>query len=261
MNPDVINIFSWIYSLFDIRFVSLIAALFAIYFAYQKLQVKICISCNMCTNRLYGTHISDVVISNKRDNVTSITLLQLELPGKGEFSLIKLSPPLVLKGYESHALDVPKYSRLYNGYGEVKIEDFEIPSFKVITIDGKVIDCELQSHNTVTDTEDMITVQSNKFNGIVLTDMMAFIFSYKFKGEEKNTIVDRLGIFHADNPFPFDRTNNPIVETIKNLMINSEYHDFLDNYMLFSVDEHTLSVDLIFSKRMIQNDIENKKDE
>lgn len=260
MNPDVLSALSWLYSLFDIRLISLVSASFAIYFACQKLQVKACVSFSMQSDRLYGTYISQLVISNKRDNIIPIALIKLEVIGSGTFTLVEFSPPLVLKGYESQGVDIPKYSTLYSDVGEIELDPFKIPLLHLITMSGKEINCEIESHITERDFNNIITKFVNKFNDIVLTDKMAFIFSYKLEGNEKNLIIDRRGMFYENNPFPFnyiDTTRTQIVEQIKDYITNTGYHEWFDNYMLFSVDKDTLITDLVFSKRQIQKEKEN----
>jgi hypothetical protein len=93
INQKVTDMLLWVYAIFDVKILTLIAAGFAIYFGYQKITRKICVSHRVSINRLYPMHIENLVLSNKRDNSIVISSILLRIGGKRNFTLVEFDKP------------------------------------------------------------------------------------------------------------------------------------------------------------------------
>ncbi|HDF2344303.1 TPA: hypothetical protein PC598_003961 [Morganella morganii] len=254
---NIINGLAWVYSIFDIKLLTVIAAGFTTYFGYQKISKKICVSYSISNGKLYGTHVTNFVVSNKRDNLIIISSVKMKIGNKGSIELIKFEDPLVLKGYDATLIDIPKYSEIYDKNGIVSIDISDKLSFSVITMSGKIIDCYSESPITKKSFEGVLFKSTQKFNNIVLTKKMGFIFSYRIKGKEKDVIIDNSGFIPGYTPFSYNSFDDMSEEAFGNFLISHGYHDYYDNYALLKVQDN-LDVTLILNKVMMQNKIKNK---
>ncbi|HCB0364097.1 TPA: hypothetical protein MYM88_001855 [Klebsiella pneumoniae] len=254
LNQKVVDVLVWLYSFFDIKLLTFIAAGFTVYFGWQKVTRKVCVSYRVRRSALYEAHISDLVISNKRDNAISISLILCEIGNKGVLTLIEFDSPLVLKGYDSVKVDIPLHSMLHKGMERVKIDAFEHFSFSLVTTAGNKIDCLVESSVSIHSFQNCISKSTFRFNDIVLTEKMQFIFFYMKDKEERYCIFDYHNFINGDNPFPYSQMNQ---DELKYVLIEEGFHDWFDNYLLYSIDGH-LSAHFVFSKNSI--DIDCKKD-
>lgn len=250
INQKVIDMLVWVYSFFDIKLLTVIATSFTIYFGVQKVSKRICISYSMATSRLYDSHVSNLVVSNKRDNSVVISSINLRIGRKGNVELVKFDEPLVLKGYESKAIEVPKYSSLYGKDGAVKIDILESLFFSITTMAGDIIECDVESSLNTDGLNDRLHKRTITFNDIVLTERMGVIFSYFLNGESKNVIIDRSGFISGNTPFRGNMFVDLSKEYFQDLFINEGYHDYFDNYAFHRVN-HNLQTELFLSKRMV----------
>lgn len=137
INQNAIDMLAWIYSIFDIKHLTVIATGFTIYFGYQKVTRKICVSFFVSQGKLYPAHISNLVLSNKRDNAIAIRSLNLTIGAKGTLKLVEFNPPLVLKAYNTQLIEVQKYSSIHGRDGEVEIELSDELTFTAVVNGGK----------------------------------------------------------------------------------------------------------------------------
>ena len=168
INQKVIDDLIWLYSIFDIKLLTVIAAGFTIYFGYQKVTKRICVSFSVSASRLYDSHIANLVVSNKRDNSIAMSSIILGIGEKGSLELIKFDEPLLLKGYDTKLVDVPKYSSIYDDKGPVSFDIFESFSFSVVTNSGEVIECEVESSLTNKTLERRLLKNTVYFNSVFL---------------------------------------------------------------------------------------------
>ncbi|WBM70214.1 hypothetical protein OH773_19025 [Buttiauxella sp. WJP83] len=254
INQNVIDGLVWLYSIFDIKLLTVIATGFTIYFGYQKVTKKICVSYSISSGKLYDSHVTNFVISNKRDNSIIISSVNMKIGSKGSIELIKFEDPLVLKGYDAKLIDVPKYSDIYDQNGPVSIDVFERLSFSVITKSGEVIDCDVESSLTLKNFDNRLYKRVQIFNNIVLTSKMGFIFTYRINDKVNDVIIDKHGFISGSTPFKYNMFPDMSEEFFENFLISYGYHTVYDEYALFKVQDN-LNIALVLNKPMVQNKI------
>lgn len=260
INQKVIDDLIWLYSIFDIKLLTVIAAGFTIYFGYQKVTKRICVSFSVSASRLYDSHIANLVISNKRDNSIAISSIILGIGEKGSLELIKFDEPLLLKGYDTKLVDVPKYSSIYDDKGPVSFDIFESFSFSVVTNSGEVIECEVESSLTNKTLERRLLKNTVYFNNIVITNKMGFIFSYYVGGKSEDVIIDKSGFIAGNSPFQGNLLPRISKEMFEDFVISEGYHDYYDNYALFKVHDN-LQTELVLSKASVNTKVGKKGNE
>ncbi|HCB2460368.1 hypothetical protein [Klebsiella aerogenes] len=257
INQKVIDDLMWLYSIFDIKLLTVIATGFTIYFGYQKVTKKICVSFKISASRLYDSHIANLVVSNKRDNSIAISSILLGVGEKGSFELVNFTEPLVLKGYDTKLIDVPKYSSIYDGDKSLKFDILESFSFSIVTISGEVVVCEVESPVTFKALEGQLFKNTVYFNDIVLTDRMSFIFSYYVGGKSEDVIIDKSGFIPENSPFNFNQLSEVSKEFFESFLVSQGYHDYYDNYALYKVHDN-LQTELVLSKASMNAKIGKK---
>ncbi|BBS11562.1 hypothetical protein WP5W18C01_16560 [Klebsiella aerogenes] len=257
INQKVIDDLMWLYSIFDIKLLTVIATGFTIYFGYQKVTKKICVSFKISASRLYDSHIANLVVSNKRDNSIAISSILLGVGEKGSFELVNFTEPLVLKGYDTKLIDVPKYSSIYDGDKSLKFDILESFSFSIVTISGEVVVCEVESPVTFKALEGQLFKNTVYFNDIVLTDRMSFIFSYYVGGKSEDVIIDKSGFIPENSPFNFNQLSEVSKEFFESFLVLQGYHDYYDNYALYKVHDN-LQTELVLSKASMNAKIGKK---
>ncbi|WBT56626.1 hypothetical protein [Kosakonia oryzendophytica] len=240
------------YSIFDIKLLTVIATGFTIYFGYQKISKKVCVSFMISQSKLYDAHIGSLVVSNKRDNSLAISSIKLEIGNQGGFQLVKFEEPLVLKGYDTKLIDVPKYSRLYRGHVPVKIGFDDVLYFSIVTMSGKVIMCDVESPLSLDSIDGGIYKSVSTFNNIVLTDKMKFIFSYFLDGKVSDIIFDKHGYIWDSTPFRYNAFPDMTKESFRDFLIQYGYHKHFTNYALYEVNDR-LQAELVLSKEMVNS--------
>lgn len=252
LNHKVIDQLLWLWSLFDIKLLSFIAAGFTIYFGYHKISRKICVSYSANSSRIYDLHIPEVILSNKRDNTITISYVFMEIEGKGTLQLIKFESPLLLKGYDTQKIALPKYSALHGAVGDVEINIMDKLYFYLVTISGERITCENEGAYHTQDMSKVISSHVIMLNGIVLTNKMSYVFFYKADAVEKYCIIDAGFVLNGDNPFWFNQFPTWSEEDFRDALMKFGYHDKFTDYMLFRISER-LESQFVYNK----NDVEN----
>ncbi|XEH51269.1 hypothetical protein NMD75_08935 [Edwardsiella tarda] len=256
---SVIDGLSRFYSVFDIKFLTVIATGFTIYFGYQKVNKKICVSHFISEGVLYPAHISNLVLSNKRDNTIAIRAIKLKIGSKGTVKLVEFNKPLILKAYDTQLIELKRYSCLHGEYGEVNIELTDALTFTVIANGGKKIKCNTESSGlaSLDDLKDMITVHVSKFNNIVLTSRMSYIFFYH-DGDAKHVIFDRNGFIPDNTPFGINKFPDMTIDQFRDFLINSGFNDRVSNYLLAKISDN-LEAEIVLTKYMVEQFIADKK--
>lgn len=262
MYQNVVDGLTWLYSIFDIKLLTVIATCFSIYFGYQKVNKKICVSFSVSDGNLYPAHISNLVLLNKRDNAITIKCINLKIGEKGTLKLVEFNPPLVLKAYDAQLIEVKKYSYIYGRDGEVVIELTDELTFTAIANGGKKIKCLTESSGTVTleGLKEMITINTSTFNDIVLTDRMSYIFFYRDidnVSDLKHVIFDRNGFIPDYSLFGVNCFPDFSIEEFRSFLINGGRHDRFSNYSLFKVLDN-LRTELVLDKAMVNKFIKEE---
>ncbi|KAA1148837.1 MULTISPECIES: hypothetical protein [Citrobacter] len=251
INYKAIEQLEWLWSLIDIKLLTILAAAFTIYFGIQKISKKVAASYSFSSNRLYDTHIPAVILTNKRDNAIAISSINLEIEGKGNLNAIKFDSPLLLKSYESLKIELPKFSRLYKGNELVKLDPFGKIYFHIVTTSGKEIKCDTESAITRQNINKQINAHNVKLNGIVLTDRMSYVFLYKNDDSEKYCVIDKSLVINGDNHFHFNVLERDTLNDFYNIFIEYGYHQRFKNYMLFKIN-NSLESSLVLNKGMVE---------
>lgn len=260
INQEVIKDLTWLISLFKASPLVIIGGIFTIYFGIQKLSKKVAISYQMSSSRLYDQHIPALIISNKRDNAIAISSIEVKVNHKFRITLISFESPLVLKAYDTVKVDLPKYSNIYHHEGEFKFGLFDKLDFYIHTTSGQTVHCFIESTVSPRIDNRMTSIHKVNYEGLVLTDKYSFVFTYYKGGNKKNMSIDRSGMFHDDNPFPFNHmdVNEITKDNFKDILLKFGIHDHLDNYHLAKICQN-LNTEIILTKRMVIHDstIEN----
>lgn len=257
INKEVIERLTWFYSIFDIKLLTFIAAGFTIYFGYQKITKKICVSYSLSTGVLYNSHLTNFVISNKRDNVIIVFSIKMKIGSKGSIEIIKFTEPLVLKGFEAKLIDIPHYSEIYGENGPISINFNDRLSFSVINGAGDIIVCDVESPITIENSKGNLRKHEIIFNDIVLTRKMGFIFSYSINNKTTNIIIDKHGFIPGNTPFKFNMFPEISEDSFGDFLLSNGYHALYDNYALFKVLDN-LDTASILSKASVQDKIRIK---
>lgn len=244
----------WLWSLFDIKFLSIFAAGFTIYFGVQKISKKVTVSYSANVSKIYDMHISTIILTNKRDNAIAISSINMEVEGKGILQVIKFDSPLLLKNYDSLKVELPKFSSLYNNDGVVKLDISDKFHFYIITTSGDEIKCISENKHVAPNMKNKIIPDIIKFNGIVLTNRMSYIFFYANDNGEKYCIIDASLSINGDNPFHFHVLKEDKLRDFSSILIGYGYHQRFKSYALFKIDNH-LAPSLVLNKSMIENNI------
>ncbi|NHJ27363.1 hypothetical protein HAP90_00240 [Klebsiella quasipneumoniae subsp. similipneumoniae] len=248
------DVWNWISSNFDIKIITILGAAFTVYFGWQKVTNKVSVSYSITMDRLYDSYINHLVITNERDKVFTVKNVMLEIGDLGYFTLVKFEDPLVIKGYETHKVSIPKYSELNNRGERIKLTPHDTLSFYMITYSGKKIKCSIENYSGSISGDKQINVIVNRFNDIVLTDNMKFIFLYRINDGEKTCIIDSGYFINKDNPFQFNMFHDFSVDGFKNILIRDGYHQWFESYMLFQVNEG-VGCSFVFSKASVETEI------
>lgn len=250
-NKEVIERITFLYSIFDIKLLTFIAAGFTIYFGYQKITKRICVSYSFTNSTLFDTHLTNFVISNKRDNVIIVSSIYMKIGEKGSIKIIEFPEPLVLKGYDAKLIDIPQYSSIYGANGPISIEYNDRLSFSVVTRSGDEVFCEVESPVTAKDLEGGLLKNTIKFNNIILTRNMGFIFTYSINGTVKNVVFDKHGFIEGYTPFSYNMFKDISEETFGEFLVSNGYHNIYDDYSLYKILDN-LGTALVLSKASMQ---------
>lgn len=258
INYKAIEQLEWLWSLFDIKLLTFIAAAFTIYFGIQKISKKVAASYSFSSSRIYETHIPAVILTNKRDNAIAISSINLEIEDKGYLNIKNFESPLLLKGYESLKIELPKFSGLYKGSELVKLDPFERVHFHIVTTSGKEIKCDTESALITKDINNKITSRKVTLNDIVLTDRMSYILFYKNDEGEKHCVFDNSLFINSDNPFHFNVLESDTLDDFYKIFIEYGYHYAFKSYMLFKIGD-SLESSLILNKGMVEKKLRELK--
>jgi hypothetical protein len=218
------------------------------------------VSYSITHTKLYDSHITNLVISNKRDNTLALSSVYLSIGEQGRFELIKFDEPLLLKAFDTKLVDVPKYSNLINRHGPVKINLLDRLSFHAVTMSGDEVQCYTESPVMTNISDLRIRKFTSKFRGIILTNKMGFIFSYFKDGERIDVIIDKHGFISENSPFEFNCIPDITPESFRDAIINGRYYLIFTKYELFKV-QNDLSTEKILTHAQVNDYMKNKNED
>ncbi|MGB7799794.1 hypothetical protein [Buttiauxella sp.] len=256
INQTVITHLEWLWSIFDIKLLSFIAAGFTIYFGTQKLTQKISVSYHITSCRLYETRITNLILANKRDNTITFSKIYIKINEQSRGSLVDLKKPIILKAYETIDVDVPLYTTLSVRRDNVEISFTDNITFYLLTTSGKLIECETEVSGHIETEYPIITKNILTLRGVLLTNKMSYVFFYVKNGKELHCILDWAYMIHVDNPFNGNVFENFTPEILKDILIKDGYHNQFEQYILYKVNEN-LSCTRIFSKESVSKHSSN----
>lgn len=254
INQKVITDITWLFSFFQANPFVIIGSFFTIYFAIQKMTTKVGASFAINNNRLYDSYISNIIFTNKRDKAITISSITAKFNFENKVTLLTLESPELIKAYETVKIEIPNYSKLYSGNGEVKLNAMDNINIFITTTTGKVIYCENDNHVDFDPSNQALTVHTVKYEGIVLTENFAYIFTYISNNQTKSLCIDKGNFFHRENPFPFNSFGNTEINqgTFSAALINYGIHDSLENYVLVEVTPH-LKTNFLLNKSIVED--------
>lgn len=255
---EIIDFLTTIYSYFNIKLLTVIATGFTIYFGYQKVSKKICISYSISSGVLYDKNITNLVLSNKKDNVLAISSIFVKIGSKGRLALVEFEKPLVIKGYETHQVEVPMYSAIYNDNERVNIDFNDKLSFFVSTTSGVIIKCTIESPVNFKLLNNRIQKITSTLGDIVLTDKMGYVFICFIDGERKVALIDKHETIIGYTPFHFNRFPEITSDSFRDILIDYGYHNLFSNYVLYQVDEKPQAKEIL-NKAMVIDYLQKKE--
>lgn len=253
INQKVITDITWLFSIFQANPFVIIGSFFTIYFAIQKMTTKVGASFALNNDRLYGTHINDIIFTNKRDKAITISSIVAKLNHDNKITLMKLESPELIKAYETVKIEIPHYSKLYSRNGEVKLNVMDDIKINITTTTGKIIYCDTDNYVNFDPNNPPIAVHTVKYEDIVLTENFAYIFTYMINNQTKNLCIDKGNFFHRDNPFPINSFGGIEIneQTFSAALINYGIHDSLDKYVLVEVTSN-LKTNFLLNKATVE---------
>lgn len=253
LNEKVINSLTWVYSLFDIKLLTVMAAGLTIYFGLQKITKKVSVYYVTSSDEFCSDYISTLVLTNRRDNTIVITETGMEFVGRGGCSIIKHSPPIALKPYDSHTIELEPHSSIYDCKEKKHSEMEGFIRFYLIDTAGKKHHCttECPIHEFGFP---RYHIYRSYVGDILLTNKIAFIFQYKIRENHYCCAISKRGIVSENNPFgsfSFQGNANDIL-ALRGALISEGLHEKFDNYAFYQLDEQ-LELVKIYNKKNVSD--------
>lgn len=212
---------------------ALSASIFTIYFAYMKFGNKVGVSYSITTEKSSHSRINNLIFRNMRDKPVTIYKVVAIFDKTYYFEIIKCSPPLILKPYETIALDTEQFSHL-NVNNDRYFPDFEKPEIYIET-GSKVVKCKTKFHKTQVFDYMQVSKITNKFNGIVYDENVSFALVYRVNGENKTAFIFDSGFIGCEWDFHI----NAIWKSNENIKA-IEICDFLNNILSEEIEFYAL---------------------
>ncbi|RBW44592.1 hypothetical protein DS885_11040 [Psychromonas sp. B3M02] len=169
----------------------LISSVFAIFFASKKIGNNITVNYSISYEGFSAGSIKELVLSNKKDKPVSIFSIYALFENDLALEVKKLSPPVILKPYETVSIFPDKYSEL-SVDGDEFNDMLNNIKFVIDSADGlipckKSIKKESMSHYRT------ITKNTYLYNGFVYNESVRFILDYVFEGDKKTAFITKSG--------------------------------------------------------------------
>ncbi|TWC27795.1 MULTISPECIES: S24 family peptidase [unclassified Pseudomonas] len=177
------------------------------YLGWKKIGNKVLISYSTAHERLTATRVGDIVITNLKDKPLTVHEIYVLVDRHFVVPVQKLSPPIVVKGLESIALDTDPVSNYYLGEEEYNFDKYsgQILEFYLSTHEG-LIKCKTVNPPSVgsyTKFKDYVVAMphTQRYNGIVYNENAAYALIYRYEGESKTAILETGGLILTGWPF------------------------------------------------------------
>lgn len=211
---------------------------FGIYFSLQKVGTKIAAEYKVSKSRFCAQHISNIVLSNKKDKTISIWSIHAVFDKDFKLELDKFDPPKILKAYETVSLLLPKYSSLGIN-GDNFIPDYFRGNVSLYIDTGdKFIKCKEEIKKDFLNFYTPINRNSYKFNGHVFDESVAFILNYFYSDKSYTAFICKSGFIGNEWQFGLNHLgDNEITEiTIEWFVKQYGFDKLFTNYLCFKVN-------------------------
>ncbi len=211
----------------------MVSSAFAIYFSYKKIGHKVSAQYSIGGKSFTPSHITEVVLSNKKDKPISIYAIHAVFHNDLWLELDKYSPPTppkVLKPYESLSLLMNPYSFL--NVGSDKYEPDLINAEIYVESDDKVIKCESRYHPELLEKYTKVSINRCSYNGFVYDDTVAYILVYILDSSLKTVFIHKSGYIGNEwelspNHLGQDATEQTILNMIKAYNFDSIFNSYV----------------------------------
>jgi len=214
------------------------ASCFTIFFAFQKFSKKITAQSTVSMGLFSDKYISNVVLTNKRDNVVSIWSICAVFDKDNCLELDKFNPPIILKSYETISLPFPKYSSLSINGDKYK-PHFISGKVELYIDDGnKMMKCEQQFKSDNLDIFTKVSKNIATFNGHVFDDTVGYFISYFYEEKSHTAFVSNSGFISNEWGFSPNHFGDEVVtpQLIDWFMKHHDFDKIFSNYVVFKVN-------------------------
>lgn len=222
------------------------ATIIGLYITFKKFGYSVSVTYKESYQRLSGSRITDIVITNHRDRPVNIFSVIAIFDKEIALTLQEFNPPLILKPYETLALETAPYSSLSIN-GDLFEPDLSFAEIQIETID-KLVKCKTRKKPKLHQNFRLATKKIRKFNGFVHRESYKYVLVYRINGNLKTTFIDNSGMFVNDWDFEFNKikpaNNNEIVaDEIFIILKKYGLDKIFENYALYRIASN--SYDLV----------------
>ena len=215
----------------------MITSFFAIYFAIQKFGNKVSAQYTVSMDLYTSEHISNIVLSNKKDKTLNIWSVHALFEKEYQLELDKFDPPLILKPYESVSVSLPKYSSASIG-SDVFNPDFMSPHLEIYAdIGDKLLKCSQHSKKDQLKNFKHISKQNTQFNGHIYNDRVSYILSYYYEETLHTAFICR-GLITNEWSFSPNHLGNKefTAKEIEYFLVQYGFDELFANYHCYEVN-------------------------
>lgn len=227
---------------------SAFAALVAFYFAYQKITVKVLARYTVSFQRFSSSYISEVVLTNMRNNTVVIWKIYAVLYRDIQVVLDEPKPPLILKPYETLSISPPKYTSLTIGPDEYKPDFWDNNTEIFIETNTGIIPCKVKFQEKHMLPYRQTQKHTRFFGEHVYNDNVKFILAYYFEGKQYTAFITPNGFIGHEWNFGINKIGmeEVVLDDIKNLLNNHGFGDVFSNFLCYEVNR--LNTKLVYRK-------------
>lgn len=247
------EIFQQFISYIDTNFrplIVLISTLLALFFYWKKIGNNIVCSFKVSSDRLSSTRIDDLVLTNKKDKPVPIYAIHAVFDKELLLTLCECNPPLILKPYESIAVNTEAYSNLFIG-ADAYYPEYIDAEILIESVNG-LIKCKSHFYNRNLLNSDFRRIMKSisKFNGIVHSGNFSYVLIYRFEDKVHTTFIHESGFLENDWSFDYNKIGIPVdfkldEKIINKFLIDCKYVELFTSYNIYKYD--CRSYDLVFS--------------
>lgn len=212
------------------------------YLGWKKIGNKVHISYSTTHERLTATRLTNIVITNLKDKPLTVHEIYVLVDRHFVVPVQKLSPPIIVKGLESIALDTDPVSRYYLGEEEYDFDKYSGQYLEFyLSTHGGLIKCEtanppsIQSYTKFKDYV-VATPSTQQYNGIVYNENAAYALIYRYEGESQTAILETGGFILTGWPFLPNRLQLEDMtseQTVKAALMASEIKYYIKESELY----------------------------